>query len=701
MLRRVFSLLLVLSLPFACAETSSGDEGCTGDSDNEYCKPVLETAPTDGKADSASGASGLPTSVDNSSTVVWEVSNQWEDKNTAAAAEAGIAWGADSGLDWNEKYSLWIKQMERVGGHDTYYDTFLLTTPWGKTLQAPNLECAETGLFLRATFASWYSLPFYIEAYDPTEGGIYFGHFGIRSKNGRWGGLPNFKTSYSDHTASYAGGDWPSDSKLRSRKLSKNGDDENTFLGEELYAGAYFDEIFLNKRTGHFMYYLLVYTGSMHLASSGNTFNLKPEALREGDVLLERWQRRGIGHTLVVKKVDMIDGERMDASLVSGSMPRRQPKWENGASSKSYFTNRYCGGEGENSDGDKYAALGGGLKRFRIAKPSNGIYRNQIPTTDRENWINDTDLEAIAGRIATFETLLGELSPAEKRDMLVAKIEDKRSHLSNYPSSCSARIGREEAFTELYEVMKEHFSWDRARVDAEYRKLEDYVFAELVYELSKTCCWNSSTSAMYEIAMQYNLKKAFDVETQTCTDVTVFMGRDDSGDGFQLFADYAASIGRGDEWVTWSADESCPQQDKPADTEEVHGWTAQCDLIHALVEGAIAPPDPCIDEFAGNDDADHATAVTPGTYEGLGICVEEQDWFVLESGADELTVTLSFMNADGDIDMEVKDAAGAQIGFSNSTEDEESVTVPADSGTVYVIVKGYSRATNSYSMTIE
>ncbi len=75
------------------------------------------------------------------------------------------------------------------------------------------------------------------------------------------------------------------------------------YLFEGARAGAYMDEVFLNKRAGYFMLLTLAHFGSMHLASPRNTFNLKPESIQPGDVLLARWQRRSDGHTLVVKEV--------------------------------------------------------------------------------------------------------------------------------------------------------------------------------------------------------------------------------------------------------------------------------------------------------------------------------------------------------------------------------------------------------------
>lgn len=682
----------------ACSGPGTPGGECNGDSANEYCKPVMEATPDDGKADSVEGLKGLPSSVDGSDTVAWEVWNQWGDTATAEARVAGMAWEENSGLDWNAKFALWVRSMKKIDGFETYYQTFELTTPWGKVLPAPNLECAEVALFLRATFASWYHLPFYVEAWDPSAGRVYFGHFGARTKTGRYGNLPRFRDSYPDYTDSYDGVHWPSDQKLRTRKLSKNGDDANGFLGEDLYSGAYFDEIFLNKRTGYFMYYLLVFTGSMHLASSDNTFNLVPQAVREGDVLLERWQKKGIGHTLVVKAVEALEGERLDADLASGSMPRRQPKWENGPSSKSYFTNQYCGGDETNYDGDRYAELGGGIKRWRVAKVVNGFYRNQVPDSDLPYWIQDDDYDAIASRIETFKGLLGELSPTEKRDMLLGKIEDKRAHLRDHPSSCSARIGREDAFAELVEVCVGHFGMNLEDVDREYRSLEDYVFANLVYEQSKTCCWNSTTRAMYEIIMDYNLLQAWDGTANVCQPVEVFKF---TNGGYDLFKAHAELLGRGPEWVPWSADETCPQSDVTSDTEAQHTWTPQCSIIDALVEGAGSPPDDCTDTFQGNDDRDHAASVVPGTYPGLRICSGEEDWFVLEPADTGHSVIVAFLHAEGDLDLELYDPDGEQVAFSNGSADEEEVTVGPDPAAAYLRVFGYNNATNEYTLRIE
>ncbi|MFH1530316.1 MAG: PPC domain-containing protein [Pseudomonadota bacterium] len=704
----VVTLALALAGLVGCGEET--DSGQTIDSDvpldDEYGKPLLgDESPSTGKGDSVSGARGLPVSVDDASTQVWDVSNAWLDTDTADARMAGIAWGEASGLTWEEKYRLWIGGMTKTASTGGYsdYETFTLNTPYGRTLPAPNLECAETALFLRALFASWHHLPFYVMAYSSGEGYIYFGHFGIRTAAGRWSNTPAFKSYAGDYEnlspAEYQAS-WPADTKLRGRKLSTNGDDENDFLGEGKYAGAYFDEILLNKRVGHFLIFLLSYTGSVHLASADNTFNLDPRAINEGDVLLERWQKKGIGHTLVVKSVDHLDSGQIDAELVSGSMPRRQPKWEDGAKSKSYFINNYCGGPGETSDGTPYAKLGGGLKRWRQPQVIDGYYYHMVPTGDRDDWIKDNDTDTLAGRIATFEGLLGQLSPEAKKAMLLETIEEKRLHLRNYPASCSARTAREEAFAALYALEAEEWGRSVTSVDKDYRILEDYVFAELEYEKSRTCCWNSTTPAMYEIIMEVNLGIVYDAQTQTCNPPEVFMVK---AGGYPVFEAYAAQLGKSDLWVPWTADETCPQSGVANDTEKAHAWTPLCDIAADVMGegGSTEHPTGCTDQFDGNSTATAAQAVGPGSVAALQICGGLSDWFVIEGDGTPWMVTITFENDAGDLDLKLYDGGQAEIASSASVGDTESVRLPAEAGTYYVEVQGYNGAENTYSVKID
>ena len=198
------------------------------------------------------------------------------------------------------------------------------------------------------------------------------------------------------------------------------------------------------------------------------------------------------------------------------------------------------------------------MKRWRIAEPVQGRWANVVDPADGDVFVSNRDYDAIAGRLADFETLIREVSIEEREAVLLAQIEDKRSHLRQYPASCAARRGREDVFARFYEFALEYKGMGRDEVDAQYRGLEDYVFAELHYERSKTCCWNSTTAAMYEIIIAYNIHQQNEAfAQQSCVEPTVFKNSDG---GYGVFKAFASSIGRGHEWVEWREDEDCPQR---------------------------------------------------------------------------------------------------------------------------------------------
>lgn len=599
---RLLSILwlgLALGL-LACDQDGSSPTGdevpVDADTGKQLLGAVGEGELVAAKDDSTGGVQG-PTTVTPASAAVWTVERRWYHVEN----EAGLAWPANANMTWDDKYAAWVASLEKTDS-ESYYKTFELTTPWGKTLPAPTLECAETAMFLRATFASWYGLPFFMSAYHPTHKRVYFGHFGIVKGDGSVpSSYPWFKSRYDDHTAAFAGksdaeivASWPSDSQLRERYLTTLKDDGNPFLGEDLYAGAYFDEIFLNKRVGWFMLRLLTNMGSMHLADSRrNMFNIKPEAVRAGDVVLQRWQRSGIGHTLVVKQVEHLEGGRLSVDTVFGSMPRIQPQWYGTDLSKSYLTSYKTGGVGENAEGDRYAALGGGLKRWRTPVTKNGRWYNIVPVKDREEWISSTAYTSLAERTQTFEELLGALTPEEEKATLLLQIETARNALKQRPASCANRQRRQEAWDKLVALNESAFGISATETAREHAILDDYVFAPLEYESSITCCWNSSTNAMYELVMELNRARVYDEATQTCNAPLVFKAVD--GD-FAEFRAYAESVGKGAEWVAWSADESCPQAaagdvtDTEAELPESH--VALCDIVTDVLDIETAAPTP-------------------------------------------------------------------------------------------------------------
>jgi hypothetical protein len=595
LLKRLLCMLLVIGL-WGCG-TDGGEQDPFDDLEfegelDEFGKPTLgETGFEDpsGKEDALRGRAGLPVSVDSSDLAVWEVRNQWSDRNTAEARKAGMAWPADSGLSWEEKFERWVDSMPKIN-REGYGETFMFKTPYGVELPAPALECAEVAIFLRVAFASWYNLPFFMEATDGRER-LYFGHFGIRTAAGRWNNMPRFKAQYRDHSniaADIIAGraQWPSDSTLAGRKIPGSADDSQPMLGAGKHAGAYFDRVFLNKRVGYFLLMHLTYMGSVNLADPVNTFHIAPEFTRAGDSLLHRWQRVGIGHVLVVTRSRKlgtfveIDGrrvEQLEAEVASGSMPRRQPVWESPASSKRNFMSSSAGGPDT-------VDFNGGVKRWRTAVNIGGQWTNVVLEQFNEAFISSTAKERLAQRPAQYERILTELTDAQKIGAVMEVVNARRAHLRNYPASCAARRVREEAFDELYELGA-GMGRSKAQIDAQYRELEDYVFAELDYANSKTCCWNSSTAAMSQLIMDFNQDWISDAATGQCREPMVFKNRDDNGDGYEVFRQYAQSRGMGAQWVAWRADETCPQANVAEDREAAHRWTPFCSAFG----DAIAP----------------------------------------------------------------------------------------------------------------
>ncbi len=663
--------------------------GCTGNDeislDDEWGMdgPLYPTPPP-GKEDSEL-RKGLLVSTDTTRTQVWTARNKWEDTETVAAKAAGMAWPANSGLTWDQKYSTWVASLEWIPSLDGFSTTVKLTTPWGKTLPSPSLECAETSLWLRITFAAWFELPLFFESVDSGGARVFFGHNGVRTASGRYASSPEFAIKYKDLTKTWTPAQpWPVDTALRSKKVA-GGEDVQAMIAPGAGFGAYLDEIHLNKRVGYFTVMALDYLGSMNIADAANAYNIIPDAVRPGDTLIERWQKNGIGHTLVVKEVAELPGGSKDVTTISGSMPRRQGVRQSGQSSKSYFTSQYTGGLGVSSDGNEYARLGGGIKRWRVTKNVNGFWTNTWMAADEASWINSTDYARIAARPGRFEQILGQVSPQQKKVELLVQISDARHHLTQFPASCSARERREQAFHSLYELATQ-LGETKSQIDAEHRELEDYVLAQLDYTKSKTCCWNSSTSAMFDIVMDKARKDiAAGEASNMCVAPTVFASKTD---GYQVWASHAATLGRAADWRAWSEDEACPQKTVLSDTEATREGTAFC----SLEGGGGTGPTTCTDAKEPNNSRSAAVAAT-GTIAELQVCAADDDWFTSAAGGG---VKIQFTHADGDLDLEAFDASGARLPGSAGTGNTEQVTIPAGG---FVRVLGFSGARGAYTLT--
>lgn len=575
----LFSAALVLgftgcgNLDIADVDASQFDDVVPVPVDRSTGKPLLESQGRNAGLE----ARGPATAGISANTEVWSGTNRWYNVDAAA----GMAWPADSGLTWDEKYAAWIDAMPSTIGDDGY-TTVLILTPDGREVPSPRLECAEMGMFLRVLFAQWYDLPFFMTATHPTYGDMHFGHFGVVLDNGqRAPGMPSYATAYTDFSDQRGAG-VGADAALAGRKLTAQADDYNLFLGENAYSGAYFDNLLANKRVGHFLHVLLTSFGSMHLAHAENTFNIEPAAMREGDLLVHRWQRQGIGHVMVLKEVDQIQTE-LSAQIMFGSMPRIQPAWYDEDQSRGYLLGDNGGSKEISGDGVSYAELGGGLKRWRTPVVKNGRWMNIIPVRDREIVVDGSDWEALGARVDELERLMGALTPEQALAGALGRIETARDNLRRRPASCTNRSRREDAFEEVYELLGAQ-GMTRLEIDQTYRILDDYVLAELDYDEAKTCCWNSTTPDMYAIIMDYTAEMQSE---GTCIIPEVFKATDG---GYGIFAEYAELTDRADLWVEWSEDETCPQR---ATVDDVVAHAEAIPYCELGLNGDAAPQSGC------------------------------------------------------------------------------------------------------------
>ena len=573
-MHRFHKAVFASGLALVCGLSALGCNAASDETNEE-----LPAAPSPGKEDGV-GRAGLPVEGDYASTMAWAVKNQWEDRDTPAAKQAGIAWPADSGLSWDEKYAKWVGSLEIIpAANSTWYETINISTPWGKSLPSPKLDCADATIMLRVSFAAWYQLPFFMVAGgNPT---IYFGHFGIRTANGLWANGVPLAQVHKDYSAAPPADiehAWPKDARLRSLHIhGKSSDgsyqDEMPYVvGKGEGTGAYLDELHLNKRAARLIYLMQLYMGSQAMVDTNNTYNLMPEALRTGDTLMYRRAPQGSGHTMVVVHVRQLEGGKLEAQDVFGNEPPDQLFLESPSSTRGNFMSDEGGGPSLSEDGKtQFSHIGGGLKRWRVAKAVNGRWMNTWMNGDKASWIDSTDYPRIEARPKQFAGVLGELPPLQARDELVKQLEDKREHLRNNPASCSARERREALFGKLRDLMWQNWNWSPEQVDAKYRTIEDYIYAPLVYTKSRTCCWNSSNRTMHESIMAYATARSANM----CIAPLVFLQTDAS---FGEYSKYASDKGK--PFPAWRADEDCPQAGNTTDTLAMQSTEppAYCDL---------------------------------------------------------------------------------------------------------------------------
>ena len=134
-----------------------------------------------------------------------------------------------------------------------------------------------------------------------------------------------------------------------------------------------------------------------------------------------------------------------------------------------------------------------------------------------------------------------------------------------------------------------------------------------------------------------------------------------------------------DESATWVADQT--------GLWEVKVWlVSESDMVLGNdydMEITVSCAD---DRFEENDDVAGLVQLPPSEQPDLRWCASDDDWYgvYMETG-DVLTLGLFFTDAEGDLDVEVYDPSGVSVAFSNSFDDNESLTWTATSDGVHPV----------------
>lgn len=128
-----------------------------------------------------------------------------------------------------------------------------------------------------------------------------------------------------------------------------------------------------------------------------------------------------------------------------------------------------------------------------------------------------------------------------------------------------------------------------------------------------------------------------------------------------------------------------------------------------LTWGSAPPPPPptcTADAEEENDTSATAGTISPGSYGALTLCTGDDDYYALSLGnGDQVSVSLAFTDAEGDIDLQLLDSAGAVLQSSSGVTDTETVGHTTTAAGTYVIRTTLygdagSSPGNTYSMTV-
>ena len=121
----------------------------------------------------------------------------------------------------------------------------------------------------------------------------------------------------------------------------------------------------------------------------------------------------------------------------------------------------------------------------------------------------------------------------------------------------------------------------------------------------------------------------------------------------------------------------------------------------------VPAPSTCSnDAFEPNDSFDAAAPVTTGTHQSLRICADDDDFYAIPLAIGDLvTIDLTFLHSEGDIDLGLVDPDGFLAAYSVSNTDNEEVVFDIDMDGDWVIWVDFyedlgSSEGNGYTMSI-
>lgn len=92
------------------------------------------------------------------------------------------------------------------------------------------------------------------------------------------------------------------------------------------------------------------------------------------------------------------------------------------------------------------------------------------------------------------------------------------------------------------------------------------------------------------------------------------------------------------------------------------------------------------DRFEPNNTRAQAATINGGAQSGLTTCAGDEDWFSLPLAAgDDLTVTITFVHGEGNLDLELYDAGGSVVATSRTTSGTETFTYRATAAGTYSV----------------